>query len=179
MTFVLLNGPSAVGKSTLASALVSARPLALALDIDEIRTRLGQWETHPDAKQVARSVGVATAAAHLSGGFDVVLPQLVARVDFIELLERVATEAAAPFVEVMLRADVDALVERFLRRRAAFAAEGRAHPQDDVALEEVRELLERTVTELDRVVAVRPGTIVVDANGDPSDTREAVEAALA
>lgn len=36
-----LNGPPAVGKSTIAAALVRRRPLAPNLDIDALRVRLG------------------------------------------------------------------------------------------------------------------------------------------
>jgi predicted kinase len=38
---ILLNGPPASGKSTLATRLVAQRPLALNLDIDVVRGYLG------------------------------------------------------------------------------------------------------------------------------------------
>ena len=44
---VLLNGPRASGKSTLAARYVHDHPLALNLDIDVIRGLLGRWIDHP------------------------------------------------------------------------------------------------------------------------------------
>ena len=63
-----LNGAPGAGKSALAAALVGQRPLALNLDIDEIRSKLGAWEESDDAKEVARGLGFRMAAWHLESG---------------------------------------------------------------------------------------------------------------
>ncbi len=100
---ILLNGPPASGKSTLAGRLVSLRPLALNLDIDLVRGQLGQWLDRPaDAGLAARALAIAMIDTHLGSGCDVVVPQLLARPDFIEQLEAVAAARGAEFVEIAL-----------------------------------------------------------------------------
>lgn len=75
---ILLNGPPASGKSTVAAALVARRPLALNLDVDIVRGSLGQWRNTPaDAGIAARRLAIAMATTHLGQGHDVVVPQFL------------------------------------------------------------------------------------------------------
>ena len=63
---VLLNGPPAAGKSTLAARLVATRPLALNLDIDVVRGLLGAWIDRPaGAGLAARALAISMAADSL------------------------------------------------------------------------------------------------------------------
>ena len=120
---VLLNGPPAAGKSTLARRLVADRPLALVVDIDMIRSQMGGWLDDPEAAgRAARTVAVAACRAHLGAGHDVVVPQFLGRIDFIDELAECAADASARFIEVVLQ----------LSRTEAVAAfdERRAHPTD-------------------------------------------------
>lgn len=100
---VLLNGPAAVGKSTIAERLVALRPLALNLDIDAIRGQLGRWlETPTEAGLCARALAISMISTHLAAGHNVVVPQLLMRHDFIHQLESAARAAEATFVELAL-----------------------------------------------------------------------------
>ena len=63
-TLVLLNGPPASGKSTIAARLVGGRPLALNLDIDVIRSLLGDWKARPPEAGVAARSAQPESAAH-------------------------------------------------------------------------------------------------------------------
>ena len=66
---VLLNGPPASGKSTLATRLVRTRPMAPNLDIDLIRGQLGAWtDSLADAGVAARRLAVAMTATTLPTG---------------------------------------------------------------------------------------------------------------
>jgi predicted kinase len=116
---VLLNGPPASGKSTIAGRLITQRPLALNLDIDVIRSLLGDWKARPaDAGIAARRLAVAMALGHLAAGNDVIVPQFLARAEFIEQLAETTATAGARFVEIALilsRADA---VAAFRRRSA-------------------------------------------------------------
>jgi predicted kinase len=117
-TLVLVNGPPASGKSTIADALVASRPLALDLDIDVIRGQLGCWSDDPCASGLtARALAVSMATRHLTGGHDVVVAQFLARVDFIEELERAASVCNARFVEVALMIGRSEALEAFEQRR--------------------------------------------------------------
>ena len=120
---VLVNGPPASGKSTIADALVATRPLALDLDIDVIRGQLGGWIDDPHAAGLAaRALATSMIRTHLSAGHDVVVPQFLARVDFIVELERIAAECSADFVEIALVIGRAEALAAFETRRGAPAA---------------------------------------------------------
>jgi predicted kinase len=134
MRLILLNGPPAIGKSTLARRYVADNPLALCLDIDEIRCRLGQWDSHPQSKSLARTLGLQMTRTHLASGYQVVVPQLLLRTEFIEELAAAAAEAQAPFTEIVLLAPtLDDAIVRFQQAQKALAASGIQHPRQAVA----------------------------------------------
>ena len=123
---VLLNGPPASGKSTIAARLVAARPMALNLDIDAVRGLLGAWIDQPaEAGRLARELATAMARTHLTAGHDVVIPQFVGRPEFIEQLEQLASSVSARFVEIALVIDRQDAIDAFAERRAA--PQGQSH----------------------------------------------------
>jgi predicted kinase len=130
---LLINGAPAVGKSTLAQRYADQHPLALIVDIDSIRTRLGQWARVDESKLVARDLALALSRAHLQQGHDVVVAQYLGRPEFRERLKRLACECDARFVEVLLTDDADRITARFQTRRADYAAAGVAHPEADLS----------------------------------------------
>ncbi|WP_426565138.1 AAA family ATPase [Angustibacter sp. McL0619] len=158
---LVLNGPPAVGKSTLARRYVADHPLALDLDVDLLRGLLGRWQDDPgDAGLRARALALAMAAEHLGAGYDVVVPQLVARPPFLDQLEGVAAQAGAQFVEVVLSGDRDGLVQRFSERGPV-----------EVTAEQLAELHDR----LDSFVPQRPrATRLEVVDGDVERTYRAV-----
>jgi hypothetical protein len=99
-TMTLINGLPGVGKSAAARRLAEASPGTLCLDIDEVRTLIsGPFAASAER---GRALGLAMAEHHLRSGHDVVVPQLVARVDQLERFEGVARAAGARFVHVIL-----------------------------------------------------------------------------
>ena len=173
---VLINGPPAIGKSTLARRYVADHPLALNLDIDAIRCSMGQWETHDESKLLARALAVEMAATHLRNGHDVVVPQLLGHPGFIEVLEGVATEAGAEFHEILLLAGPSDVLARFRARRSEMEASGVAHPQG--AVEHDADTLAATIGELERIARTRSATHVVRSTEAVDDTYTALRAAL-
>lgn len=160
MRLILLNGPPAVGKTTLARRYVADNPLALRLDIDDIRGSLGQWESHPQSKGLARAIGLQMARTHLANGFQVVVPQLISSPEFIEQLAEIADDVNVPFIEIVLLAPtIDDAVVRFRQRRDAFSAAGVRHPQDAVRNEV--EAITYTYEHLDWFIEQRPRTRVL------------------
>ena len=117
---VLLNGPPASGKSTIAARLVASRPLALDLDIDVVRSLFGAWLDDPAAAgHAARALALSMARTHLQASHDVVIPQFLGRSELIVELEAVATETGSRFVEVGLIVDRQTAIDAFHARRNA------------------------------------------------------------
>jgi predicted kinase len=114
---ILLNGPPAVGKSTLALRYVDDHPLAFCLDIDGFRRLIGRWEeAETRSGTLARRMAIAMARVHLDGGNDVVVPQLLGRTEFIEELAAVALAAKASFHEILLMDTKEEMLARFAAR---------------------------------------------------------------
>src|SRR5262245_47442107 len=99
-----LNGPSGVGKSTLARRYADDHPGVLDLDIDASVVPLvdGWRDDFFAVLPEARGRAIAIAEAHLRGGGDVVMPQLVTSVDQAARFEAAARRAGAGYVEIAL-----------------------------------------------------------------------------
>jgi predicted kinase len=109
-----LNGPSGAGKSTLAQRYVDDHPGVLDLDIDRVVPLIGGWrDDFFGTVSLARDLAIAMAETHLGSGRDVVMPQLVARVDQAERFEQVARSAGATYVEVALVVEPGEQTRRF------------------------------------------------------------------
>ena len=134
-----LNGPSAVGKSTLARAWAAARPGTLLLDIDHLRTQVSGWQDDfVGTGNRVRTTALAAITAYLAEGGDVVLPQLVVTPSELDRFVGAATAAGAEYAGVVLTVPEDELLRR-LRQR----------PPDPV------------VTVVNRVIAERGGEPLV------------------
>jgi len=178
---ILINGAPASGKSTLARRYAEDHPLTLVLDIDVVRGMLGRWiDTPSDAGILARRLALRMAAEHLTGGHDVVVPQALARIDFLLQLDTLATELGVPFVEIALVSSAADAVRRFAWRSA--------HPEDDThrdaaALQERGGGADEIATMYARIMAVvgeRPATHLVETvDGDIDGTYARLLAAIA
>lgn len=172
---VLINGAPGSGKSTLAGALAHDQPFTLALDVDGIKHSLGQWNQDPLASGLhAIRLTLALAREQLSAGYDVVIGQYLARANFIEDLERVASELDARFFEFALDLDSSALAQRLACRASA---PPRPEHQVNISLvgPDVADLL---VKSLEGLRETRPRAIWVDAHGSLSETLALLRGAL-
>jgi predicted kinase len=124
---VFLTGAPGSGKSTLARRLADERPLALVLDLDVLRGQLGRWRAEPRAAGVrARRLGMASAAAQLEAGGDVIVPQFVTRPELIEEFRRLAESTGNRFTLVALVSSPQEAAARFSARSSSAEATHRA-----------------------------------------------------
>jgi predicted kinase len=163
---ILLNGPPASGKSTLAQRYVDDHSLALNLDIDRVRAMLGRWAEHPiEAGLAARALTLAMARTHLRAGHDVIIPQYLGRPDFLEQLDELAGAEGIRLHEIVLLDSRSNLLRRF-----------RDRPDGPVADDaELAEMYDRLL----RIVEQRPNArIVSSADGQVDETYRRLLAAL-
>ena len=118
-TLLHLNGPSGVGKSTLARSWAGRHPGTLLCDIDELRSWVSGWEDDfVGTGEAVRQTALAMMTAYLRTGRDVVLPQLIVTPSQVERFEAAAAEAGAAYVGVVLTVEPEVLLPR-LHARAA------------------------------------------------------------
>jgi predicted kinase len=177
---ILLNGPPASGKSTLAQRYVDDHLLALNLDVDRIRSMLGQWADHAlEAGLAARAIALAAAATHLRAGHDVIVPQYLGRLAFIEQLDQLAVAEGVQLRELVLLDSKANLLRRFGERTAA--ATEPAHVEAGASLRSwggpagLADMYDRLLD----IIEQRPNTQVIPSEyGQPDRTYELLLEAL-
>src|SRR5215467_1848477 len=156
-----LNGPSKVGKSTLARRYADNHPGTLCLDVDVLVGQVDGWrEDFSAAFLVATSHGLDLVKSHLHDGQDVVIPQLVTIFDQGNPFEAAATEVGARFVEVALLVDIEEHTRRLRDKKPAFDVEARIQ-----SVLETSDLVERIRGHLAEYLQGRPDTIQLDTTG--------------
>jgi predicted kinase len=159
---IVLNGPAGCGKSRLAQRFANDHPLTLNLDIDRLRGMLGAWrdEQH-QAGLMARTMAIAIARIHLTGGQDVIVPQFLGRPDFLEQLERLAREVGAEFREVVLLDSKENALSRFYERKMSVEPTARAAQElvHDPGPAELARMYDRLMD----TIATRPDVKVVQS----------------
>jgi hypothetical protein len=118
------------------------------------------------------------ASAHLSGGRDVILPQYVGRLSEIEAFEAIAHRRGAEFREIVLLADREASIGRFLVREDD--SEWAAHSRREVALGGGPAMLAAMYDRLLDVVGSRPSAVLIHSEtGAVDETYAALLQAVA
>jgi hypothetical protein len=180
MTVLLhLNGPSGVGKSTLAQRYVDAHPGTLNLDIDRIASLIGGWQDDfGTILRPARHLALAMAETHLATDADVVVPQLVTSLDEAARFEAAAARAGAGYVEVGLVVAPAEQVERFRGKQRTLPVD--VHVGQYVEGRGGEALLHRIHGHFAAYLADRPQARRVATDGlDPDAAYDALLAALA
>ena len=164
-----LNGPSRVGKSTLACRYANEHPGTLALDLDVLAGLIGGWrDDFSAALELARGHGRELATRHLRAGHDVILPQLVTVHDHEPdpAFEEVALAAGASYVEVALVVDDREHLQRLRDKRPANPVEVRIQ---EALTDPNSDLVARIRGHLAEYLSMRPQVIRVDTTGIGED----------
>jgi predicted kinase len=158
---ILVNGPPASGKSTLARRYADDHDGAALVEVDALRMTLPGWEQDDASRVVARELAGAAVVESLRAGHDVIMAQYFGRVGYIVLLDELAREHGATFVEVILAADANLAIDRFRARRRAMAERGERHPERDIADADVEAFIGDAVDRLARLSTARPESRIV------------------
>lgn len=165
---ILVNGAPASGKSTLARRYVDDHHAAL-VEVDTLRMTLPNWEQDEATRLTARDLAGAAVVEHLRAGRDVILAQYFGRLGYIVLLEEVAREYGATFVEVILATDAGLALDRFCARRRALSERSENHPERDIADADVEAFIVDAVDRLTRLPTVRPQSRVIPVEPEASE----------
>ena len=126
---------------------------------------MGRWEECEESKLLARVLAVEMARTHLARGYDVVIPQLLARPEFIETLAGLADETGAGFHEILVLASNEDAYARLDGRRAELDAANVPHPLRLSVIDPTS--LDATIDQLRSIAASRPSTMLIEtAAGD-------------
>lgn len=175
-----LNGPPAIGKSTLAQWYIDEHPGVLNLDIDQLRGLIGGWrDRFAETGEIVRPVALSMATAHLRGGRDVVMPQYLGRLSQIERFEAVAHDSSAVFCEIVLMETKQRSIERFNRRGENSKLPWHQQVQEIVERNGGQVFLADMHDQLTAVLAARhDATVVLSVEGAIQQTYEALTAIL-
>lgn len=174
-----LNGPSGIGKSTIAGWYAERRPGVLNLDTDRVVCLIGGWrDTFFETFKAAQLLAVAMAETHLRTGHDVVMPQLATRPADVEPFEAAARRCEAEYREILLTAGKSVACGRFAAR--ADAGDPVTKGVDDVMKTlGGTAVVERIHDQLAAYLPQRPDCVVVPTDGRaPGQTYADVVAVL-
>ncbi len=142
---------------------------AALVEVDALRMTLPGWEDDSDTRLVARDLAGAAMVEHLTAGRDVVMPQYFGRLGYIVLMDDLARDHGAPFVEVVLSMSASTAIDRFRRRRQAMVGRGERHPERDIADTDVDAFIRDAVERLERLPARRPATRIIPVGPDDGE----------
>ena len=130
---------------------------------------LPNWENDEATRRVASDLAGAAVVQHLDAGRDVVMAQYFGRLGYIVLLEDLAREHDATFVEVILATSAALAIDRFRARRRAMNERGERHPERDIADTDVEAFILDAVDRLTRLPTARPASRIVPVALDTTE----------
>jgi len=122
---LIINGPSGVGKSTLAKKIHSDYKMSYLLDIDKIKSNFSHFRDN-NAVSVSESVSLSHAMTEhlLSKGFPVIIDRMLWNEysRSVEMFEEIANKLNAYFIHIDLSADLETVLSR---------ADARGYPKEN------------------------------------------------
>jgi predicted kinase len=113
MKLIILNGPSGVGKSTVASRLLSDIPNSVLVDIDELRRSIPNYrERREESSQLSYQKAKEGIEAGLKNGQTVIVDKTISRSDTLDSFIESGRKFSADVYEIFLFADKEAVQKR-------------------------------------------------------------------
>lgn len=151
MKLIILNGPSGVGKSTVAARLCSQIPASVLIDIDELRRTIPDYrEKREESLRLAHELAVNTIGNSLGGGHSVIVDKAISDSGTLDSFIELGKKHGAEVYEFILFTDKETLQRR---------ADARGYrPGSLLTRERVGEMWE----EANSLREQRPNAIVID-----------------
>lgn len=166
---ILLNGPPASGKSTLARRYVEEHDHAVLVEVDTMRMTVPNWEHDEETRRIAAELAGAAIVEHLGAGHDVVMAQYFGRLGNVVMVEALARDQGATYIEVILATSASLAIDRFRARRRRMAERDERHPERDIADADVETFILDAVERLTRLPTARPDSIVIPVDLEASE----------
>jgi predicted kinase len=114
MKLIILNGPSGVGKSTLAKRLHAELPLSLLIEIDTWRSFISGYREHrKESLELATRQALVAIEMHLCVGHDVIVDKAILDADeILDEMRDLGERVGASVHEFMLIADKEVVLNR-------------------------------------------------------------------
>jgi len=159
MKLLIINGPSGIGKSTLAEKLHREIPLSLLIDVDAWRRFISEYRTHrTESAELAYRITLAAVDSYLASGHSVIVEKAMSDNMILDAFVRCGAKHGAEVHEFLL---VIAGKETLLQR-----AEQRGYSPDSLLTPaKVEELWESSHA----LAAVRQHAHVIDVTGLDAD----------
>ncbi len=154
MKLILINGPAAVGKSTLAERLHKTLPLSFYIDIDLIRRSISDYRKYPvKSWELSMAAALGIAEAQLRNKNSIIIDKMIYnKGGFIDSFINLGKKYKADTYEFILWAKKDTVIER---------AEKRGYRKGGLL---TREKTKNFWLEIEKLIDQRKRAIVIDTD---------------
>ncbi len=113
MKLILINGPTGVGKSTIAKKIHSVLPLSFLLDIDAQRRNISNYKKYRvESKDLVLSLSLAIVENYLQNGHDVIIDKVLTDAQVSDHFLELGKKYGATVFEFVLNTDKETLMAR-------------------------------------------------------------------
>ncbi|MEX0598396.1 MAG: AAA family ATPase [Candidatus Paceibacterota bacterium] len=117
MKIIVINGPTGIGKSTIASKIHQDLPLAFLLSIDEQRRYISHYrENRIESRDLVHKIALDIVNNYLQTGNDIIIDGVITDIEFIEKIIQIGQKHNAQIFEFILNSDKDTLIKRAKER---------------------------------------------------------------
>jgi len=113
MKLILINGPTGIGKSTIAGKLHQVLPLSFLLDIDAQRRYISGYKEHrKESGKLVTELSLAMVENYLQSGHDVIIDKMFTDAKISDTFLKLGQKYSATVFEFVLNTDKKTLVAR-------------------------------------------------------------------